>query len=279
MERTKLLNQRPHLDHLDTMKSLAVFCLVAAGAYLALCALYYLGQDRLLFIGARSVPLPPDPRVEPIEHVVAGYHLRGVRVRAKEGDTVLLYFGGNAEPAVANAWPMLRLASVTAYLIDYRGSGYSDGSPSEGGLRSDALARFDWVRDQHPKSRIVLLGRSLGTAVALHVAARREIDGLVLISPFTSLRDVAAFHFPWLPVRPLMKHPFETLEDARRIETDVLVIAAENDSVIPRRFTQALLGELSSRTEAHVIPGTDHNNLMATAAEWALVRDHLRGLR
>jgi alpha-beta hydrolase superfamily lysophospholipase len=260
------------------MKLLAVICLITVGAYVASCALYYLQQDRMLFLGAGSVTPPSDPRIQPVENVVNGLHLRGVRVLAQEGNTVLLYFGGNAEPVVYNALPMLRLASITAYLIDYRGYGDSEGSPSERALRDDALANFDWVRAQHPDSRIVLVGRSLGSAMALHVATRREVDGIVLISPFTSIRDVAAYHLPWLPVRLLLKHPFETTPDAHRIEVDVLVIAAENDSVIPRQFTDAFVRDLSTRTEAQIIPGTDHNDLMATTQSWALIREYLLGL-
>jgi pimeloyl-ACP methyl ester carboxylesterase len=260
------------------MKFLAVVCLITAGVYVAVCALYYLQQDRMLFIGAGPVTPPSDPRIQPVAHVVNGLHLRGVRVLAQGGDTVLLYFGGNAEPVVYNALPMLRLAEVTAYLIDYRGYGDSDGSPSERALRDDALAHFDWIRTLHPQSRIVLVGRSLGSAMALHVAARRDIDGIVLISPFTSLRDVAAFHLPWLPIRPLFRHPFDVVPDARRIGADVLVIAGENDSVIPRRFTDALVRELPSGAEVHIISGTGHNDLMATARSWGLVREYLLDL-
>ncbi|MHC4342822.1 MAG: alpha/beta hydrolase [Planctomycetota bacterium] len=261
------------------MKFLAMVCLITVGAYAASCLLYYLQQDRLLFIGAGSVTPPSDPRIQPVENVVNGLHLRGVRVLAQEGDTVLLYFGGNAEPVVYNSLAMLRLASVTAYLIDYRGYGASDGSPSEPALRADALAHFDWIRAQHPESRMVLVGRSLGSAMALHVATRRDVDGIILISPFTSIRDVAAFHLPWLPVRPLLRHPFDTVPDARRVEVDTLVIAAENDSVIPRRFTDAFVRELPTRTKAHIIPGADHNDLMARAQPWALVRQYLDDLR
>ena len=170
---------------------------------------------------------------------------------------------------------MLRLSLATAYLIDYRGYGESEGSPDERALRDDALAHFDWVQAQHPGSRMVLVGRSLGSALALHVAARREVDGIILISPFTSIRDVAAYHLPLLPVRPLLKHPFETVSDARRIEVDVLVIAADEDSVIPRQFTDAFVRELPNHTDAHIIPGTDHNDLMARALPWELVRDYL----
>lgn len=261
------------------MRPLAFFLLIGAGAYLFICVLFYLQQDRLLFIGASPVTPPSNPRVQRIEHVVAEVRLRGVRVRA-QGDerVVLLYFGGNAEPVVANVRPMLALPSVTTYLIDYRGYGDSEGSPSEAAMRGDALARFDWVRDQHPKRRIAIVGRSLGTAMALHVAARREVDGLILISPFTSLREVAAHHYPWLPVRALMKNPFDTLTDARGIVAGALVITAENDSVIPGRFTERLVQELPSGSAMHVIPGTDHNDLMATAEEWALIQDHLSAL-
>lgn len=257
------------------MRLLALVCLITAGAYVALCALYYLKQDQLLFIGAGPVTPPTDPRIQPVENVVNGLHLRGVRVGVQEGNTVLLYFGGNAEAVVYNAWAMLRLAAVTAYLIDYRGYGDSEGLPSERALRDDALAHFDWIRRQHPESRIVLVGRSLGNAMALHVAARRDLDGIVLISPFTSLRDVATFHLPWLPVGRLMRHPFDTIPDASRMKVEALVIAAENDSVIPRRFTDALVSELPMPAEAHVIPGTDHNDLMATARPWALIQEYL----
>lgn len=257
------------------MKSLLAVFLIAAGAYAAICAIYYLQQDRLLFVGAGSVVPPPDPRIEPVDNTVNGLHLRGVRVLAREGDTVLLYFGGNAESVVNNALAMLRLGSVTAYLIDYRGYGDSEGSPSERALRGDALAHFDWIRIQHPHSRIVLIGRSLGSAMALHVAARRDIDGLILISPFTSICDVAAFHLPWLPVAPLLRHPFDTVPDARRLEVDALIIAADNDAVIPRQFTDAIVRELPTRAAVHIIPGTGHNDLMATQQGWAPVREYL----
>lgn len=260
------------------MKFFAAAFVITALVYLSGCALYYLQQDRLIFIGARPIELPSDPRIEPITHVVDGVSLRGVRVLAQEGDTVLLYFGGNAEPVGYNALAMLRLATVTAYLIDYRGYGDSDGRPSEGVLRSDALAHFDWVRSQHPQNRIVLVGRSLGSAIALHVAARREIDGIVLISPFTSLRDVAAFHLPWLPVRPLMKHPFDVVQDAQQTGVEALIVAGENDSVIPLRLTEALVRELPRPAALHVVPQAGHNDLMATGREWNWVRDYVRDL-
>ena len=259
------------------MKLLAALGLIAAGTFVAGCALYYFQQDRLLFVGANPVTPPAHPRIQPVEHVVSGLPLRGVRVLASEGNTVLLYFGGNAEPVVYNALPMLGLASVTAYLIDYRGYGDSEGSPSERALRDDALAHFDWVRAQHPSSRFVLMGRSMGSAMALHVAARRDVDGLVLISPFTSLRDVARLHLPWLPVGPLMKHPFDTLADAGRVDVDVLVIAAENDTIIPLQFTDALVRALPTHADVRIVAGADHNDLMEEAPQWEWIRRYLRG--
>ena len=257
------------------MKPIVVVLLLSVAAYLALCALMYMQQDRILFIGAPPVTPPPDPRIEPIEHIVDGARLRGIRVRAVEERIVLLYFGGNAEPVVSNAAPMLTLPSVTAYLIDYRGYGASEGSPSEPALRADALALFDWIRARHPESRSVLFGRSMGTALALHIAARRSVDGLILVSPFTSLRDVARFHFPWLPVGPLMRNGFDALPDWRTVDPPTLVIAGEDDSIVPARVTADFLQARSRGVEVHVIPGRDHNDLMATASDWALVRGFL----
>lgn len=258
------------------MKSLVLPVLVIAGGYLLICAFYYLQQDRMLFLGASAASLPEHPRIRPVEHVVQGVTLRGFQL---EGDdprngVVIVYFGGNAEDVAHTAWQMLELGE-NAYLFNYRGYGRSEGAPAELALRGDALANFDWIRVRHPTSPVVVFGRSLGSAMALQLAAERGIAGLILASPYTSIRDVAAYHFPWLPVGPLMKNPFDCVANARSVTVPTLVIAAKHDEVIPRRFTDALRGELGAESELYVIEGTDHNTLMAQPRPWGLIASYL----
>lgn len=124
----------------------------------------------------------------------------------------------------------------------------------------------------------MVFGRILGVAMALHVAARRNVAGLILVSPLTSLRDVARFHLPWLPVGPLMRNPSEKLDDLRRVEAGMLVIAAAGDSVVPLGFTEAFLAQRPERVEAHLVSGADHSDLMATAEEWRWVEAFLARL-
>lgn len=263
------------------LKSFALTFLFIGGAYLMICALYYFQQERLLFIGASADTPPEHPRIQAVQHQVGSVALRGFRVSATHTDTELiaLYFGGNAEDVAYSSWPMLSFEHTSVYLMNYRGYGNSEGSPGETELRQDALAHFDWIRERHPNAGIAIIGRSLGCAMALDLAAQRDVAGLVLISPFTSIGDVGAFHFPWLPVKPLLKHPFESVQDARRVKVGALIIAAENDEVIPRKFTDALREELKSPSELHIIPGTNHNSLMGEDLPWQLIGDYLKSLR
>lgn len=262
------------------LKSVALPFLVIAGGYLLICALYYLQQERLLFIGAAPASVPSHPRIHSVEHRVDGIALRGFEVAAmdRENDITAIYFGGNAENVAHTTWPMLDVGA-SVYLINYRGYGKSEGKAGQAALLRDALASFDWIHDKHPASRMVVIGHSLGAAMALHLAVQRETEGLILISPFTSIRDVAAHHFPWLPVKPLLKHPFDCMANASRVRTPALVIAAQFDEVIPRRLTDGLREALAAESELHVIPNTSHNTLMGEALTWQLIRDYVRSLR
>ena len=260
------------------LKSFVLPFLVVVGAYLLICVLYYVQQERLLFIGATAAAIPNHPRIHPVEHRVDGVVLRGFQVVDRASDVTAIYFGGNAENVAHTTWPMLEVGA-RVYLMNYRGYGRSEGKPGEAVLLNDTLASFDWIHDRHPGTRMILIGRSLGTAMALHLATRREIAGLVLISPFTSIRDVGAHHFPWLPVKPLLKHPFECIANARNVRTPTLVVAAQLDEVIPGRFTNGLREALGAPSELHVIANVDHNSLMGEAMPWQLIRDYVNSLR
>lgn len=122
-----------------------------------------------------------------------------VSIRPHDGPKALIYFGGNAEdvslslPLFSKAFP-----EYAIYLLHYRGYGGSSGTPSETALRDDAHALFDKVYTEHPST--VVIGSSLGTGVAVHLASQRPASRLILIMSYDSIQDIAAFRFPYIPV-------------------------------------------------------------------------------
>ncbi len=182
----------------------------------------------------------------------------------------LLFFGGNAEEVSHTLadprWP--RDWSIVA--INYRGYGTSEGSPGERALAADALSIYDAVagREDVDRDRIVVFGRSLGTALAARVAAERPVAAVVLVSPFDSLAAIGTHHYPWLPVSLLLRHRFDARADATRIQAPMLAIVAGSDTIIPVERSRALYDAWAGPKSWQVVPGSDHNTLGATAEFW-----------
>ena len=182
----------------------------------------------------------------------------------------VIYFGGNAEEVSHTLadphWP--REWSIVA--VNYRGYGTSEGKPGERDLTSDALTIYDAVaaRDSIDGKRIVVFGRSLGTALAAHVAAERPVAGVILVSPYDSLAAIGNHHYPWLPVSLLLKHRFEAQTDARRCRAPMLTIVASSDSIIPVGRSRALYDAWAGPKRWQVVPDSDHNSLGVTSEFW-----------
>ncbi len=225
--------------------------------YLALCAALFVFQRALIYF--------PQPRTQSIDATIFKLPVADAQVlvsaRPHEGPDAFIYFGGNAEdvtlnlPAFSQAFP-----NQAIYLLNYRGFGGSSGSPSEEALQRDALALFDMVHAKHPNT--VIVGRSLGTGVAIHLASQRPASRLILITPYSSLEDLAAIKMPLFPVRWLLKDKFESWKDAARITVPTLLIAAEHDEIIPRANTEKLFRHFPAGIASlEVIPNTDHNSI------------------
>lgn len=245
-------------------------------AFAALVALMYLGLCAALFVFQRSLiyfpqPCPPEAEARAVPLTADGARLL-VTVREHEGRGAVLYFGGNAEivpltvPELAQAFPGRAL-----YLPHYRGYCGSTGSPSEDSLLSDALAAYDMVRAAHDD--IVVVGRSLGSAMAVHVAGRRTVSGLMLVTPFDSLETVAARHYPFFPVRLLLRDRFDSRSRAAGVAAPTLILAAERDEIVPpesaRRLRDAFRPGLARMV---VVPGAGHNTVPVTAEHAELLR-------
>lgn len=159
----------------------------------------------------------------------------------------------------------LATRGFTTLLVDYRGYGGNPGSPSESGLALDAQAALEFIRKSSlGRSGVAYFGESLGSGVAVALAAVQPPAALVLRSPFTSLVDVGRHHYGFLPVGSFLKDRYPSLERAGVVDAPTLVIAGTADSVVPFEQSQIMAAELDA--ELHVVEGADHN-------DWRLFAD------
>jgi uncharacterized protein len=168
--------------------------------------------------------------------------------------------GGNRSGRVGLATELSRRGFAVA-LMDYRGYGGNPGSPTEEGLAKDALAAAVALEGLgYPAERTIYFGESLGSGVVAALQARRPAAGLVLRSPFTDLAAVGAHHYPWLPVRLLLKDRFPVLEPLAATRKPVTVIYGDRDSVVPAELSARVADEAATLVERVVIRGADHND-------------------
>lgn len=225
--------------------------------YVVLCAAMFACQRSFIYF-------PPliaaQTAFDVMTLTVPGAELQILAERTESHDAVL-YFGGNAED-VAFSLPTMRQAfpGRALYLPRYRGYGGSTGRPSETALYADALALFDRLAPRH--GRIHVVGRSLGSAVAVYLASQRPVAGLVLITPFDSILEIARHQYPFLPVDRLLLDRYETVRYAPRVTAPTRIIAAEHDEIVPRRSTEALWRSFpAGLAELRVVGGAGHNSV------------------
>nr|CCP38685.1 Abhydrolase domain-containing protein 13 [Xanthomonas translucens pv. translucens DSM 18974] len=162
------------------------------------------------------------------------------------------------------------------YLLAYRGYGASDGTPNEAALIGDALALYDHVRAAQPQAEIAVLGRSLGSGVASQLAARRPLARLVLVTPFDSLVAAAQAHYPWAPVRWLLRDRYDSASALRTYRGPLLVLRAGRDQVVPAASTQRLLDALPQAPTLVALPHAGHNDISADPRYAQALRAFLR---
>lgn len=246
---------------------------------LGVIALIYAGLCAALFVFQRSLLYFPQPRslgnaTSMIVLPVEGAEVL-VTVRPHSGPKALIYFGGNAEdvsqrlPSFSTAFP-----EHAIFLLHYRGYGGSTGTPSETALFSDAIALFDKVYAEH--QNILVVGRSLGSGVAVYLASLRPVDRLVLVTPYNSIQALAANQFPYFPVRWLLQDKFESWKYANQVNVPTLIIAAEHDEVIPRTSTESLLARFCPGVALFkVISDTSHNTIFNSPEYLSLLGSEL----
>jgi len=188
--------------------------------------------------------------------------------REFEGPKALVYFGGNAED-VASTLPELAIAfpDRAIYALHYRGYSGSSGQPAEAAMRNDARALFRMVHDGHPD--VMAVGRSLGSSLAIQLAAECPVSRLVLIAPFESILAIASRVAPFLPMWLLLRDPWHSWRYAPRITCPTLIIAASHDEIVPMSDTRKLFKAFQPGVATlRVIDGTDHNSVSAPKEFW-----------
>jgi hypothetical protein len=240
--------------------------LVPAFLYLALLGVVFAFQGRLLFpagaVGGAG-PLPPGAERLTLE-TQGGHSLHGVHLppAAKRSNTLILGFGGNgwnAETAAAYLHGLFPEAEIVAF--HYRGYHPSTGASSAQALLDDAPLVYDFAVRRVRPDRTVAVGFSIGSGVAASLPPRRPLDGLILVTPFDSLKAVAAGQFRWLPVRWLFRHEMAPAKWLRDSAVPTAIVAAGRDTLITAPRTEGLRRSTGRLVYDRTIPGADHNDL------------------
>jgi len=226
--------------------SLSALIKIVAAVVVAVPLTAYLMQDKLIFqprpmaeAERQTIAARHPEFADPFLQAADGTRLHAWHIKSKPDAPLVLYFGGNAEEV---SWMLDEIprqeTGANWLLVDYRGYGASGGTPSEQSLESDAVAWYD--RFAPTNKRIVAFGRSLGSGVAVHLAAERKLDAIILIAPFDSMVEVGKRHYPFLPVTWLLRHRFDSLSLAPKLDVPFLCVVATRDEVIPAEHAKRL---------------------------------------
>jgi fermentation-respiration switch protein FrsA (DUF1100 family) len=236
-------------------------------AYLLLVIAAYYVQRRLMYF-------PDTARVTPASIGLANVTERvletpdGERViawyaPARPGQPTILYFHGNGGSLEARSERVRKYVGRDhgMFMMTYRGYGGSTGVPSERANVADAKLAYDTLVNEGVRGGdIIVYGESLGSGVAVQVAAEREVGGLILDAPYTSTVDVAELAYPYLPARWLMTDRYETLRHLRELKAPLLVVHGEKDTIIPIAMGRRVHAAASGPAEIVTFPQAGHSD-------------------
>jgi len=257
---------------MNTLKWLVIFALLGYGA---IVALLYVTQRAMQYFPARFRTAPAVAGLSEAQEVVLdtadGERVIVWHVPPRADKPVVLYFHGNGGSlrGRVDRFRALTADGTGLVALSYRGYGGSSGAPTEAGLINDALAAYAFTRTHYPAERIVLWGESLGTGVAVALAAQQPVGHLILQSPFTSAADVGAQRYWFVPVGLLMKDQFRSDLRVGKVTAPVLVLQGERDTIVPMALAERLYGLINSPKRFVRFPGIGHNDLGAEAVEAA----------
>ena len=211
-------------------------------------------------------PLPPGAERLLVEtkdgNKLAGIHIPAA-TPAKE-KLLILGFGGNAwngQDVAEYLHQIFPEAEVVAF--HYRGYSPSTGSPSAGALIADAPLLYDAAVTRVKPSQVIAVGTSIGSGVAAQLASQRQLDGLILVTPFDSLKLVAQSMYPWIPIGRFFEHEIDAATPLEKAKLPVAIIAAGRDEIVPAERTAALRPHVRNLVFDRTVGGARHNDIYA----------------
>ena len=214
----------------------------------------------------------------------------GVRINAwyvpyPDAKVALLWFHGNAGNLghrVEQLRYLHREVRINVLMIDYREYGRSEGQVSEEGTYQDALAAYDYLakRPDLDPTRIVSYGQSLGAAVAVELAIQRELYGLILEAPFTSIQAMAKVHYPWFPIGSLLSIRYDSLSKISKVSVPLLILHGDRDEIVPYEHGKKLYDAANAPKQFYTIQGAGHNDTYIVGGEgyFRVMGDFIGGL-
>jgi uncharacterized protein len=230
-------------------------------------------QPKLLYRPIREVALAPADRGLPHEDALFqsrdGVKLAGWYVLAPGARFTVLFCHGNSGNVMhsMDAVSLFHEMGLNCLVFDYRGYGHSEGKPSEAGTYLDARAAFDWLTQAKgvPAERIILCGRSLGGAVAAHLATEVLPAGLAVEGAFTSYSDIGARFYPYMPVRPFVRFRYDTLAHVKQVRCPVMVVHSRDDGLVPPAFGLRLFEAAHEPKQFTEIAGSHNDGFVFSA--------------
>jgi pimeloyl-ACP methyl ester carboxylesterase len=259
---------------------LAIAAAVTAAALVAMFEF----QSQLIFpVDAvpAAGPLPPSAELLAVS-TADGETLEGIHIPPEETaevHTLVLGFGGNAwngQDVAEYLHEVYQGLDVVAF--HYRGYAPSTGSPSGEALIADAPIVYDAALELVKPARVIAVGFSIGTGVAAQLAAQRKLDGLILVTPFDSLKTLAQSMYPWLPIGPFFSHEIDAVTPLRSSPVPVAIIAGEKDEIVPAERTDALRQEIRNLAFDRTIRRAGHNDIYARSDFQEAMRDALEAV-
>ncbi len=272
------------------MSNLLTVFKIMALLYIATLIVLFFSQDKLIFMPQKITEeyakqiIADNANIEEIIITTPDdVSLHGwLAINTDAGKSpLIIYFGGNAEEVSRLIHVSDKFSGYSLLLMNYRGYGLSRGAPDEKSITADAELIFDEIikRPDIDGKKIVVMGRSIGAGVAIHIAKQRDVKGVILITPYDSLLSVAQNKFRIVPMSLILRSRFDSITQAPVIQTPMLALIAQKDTVIPTRHAINLVSAWGGKTEQVIIKGAGHNTIHYSSLYWDSIKSFLGEIR
>lgn len=254
------------------MKNIFLTVLASFGmVYMVGGVLLYILQNSFIYYPTQAVKHPFPEK----SFINDGETIRVITLNEGK-EKAIVYFGGNGDSVAYSAEDFYEnFPGYTVYLVNYRGYGGSSGRPTQAGLFSDAMAIYDKIKNDH--QQIIAIGRSLGSGIAVYLASQREVEKLVLITPFESLQSVAQEIYPIFPMSLILKDRYRSMEYAEKVSAKkILMLIAGEDRIIPPEHAYRLAKSFAHKElTIEVIEEKGHNTISSDQRYYTLLKDFI----